>query len=186
MEKIQLQITALSNSESSPGNFVVVLEDAVSKKRLPIIIGAFEAQAIAIYMEKLNPPRPLTHDLFTTTVQQLGASLNEVFIHSTINAAFVSSLILITESKKEIHVDARTSDALALAVRFNAAISIAPDIFEEYAFGEIEKRTLLRGSMWEYSLPELEMILSDLLAKEDYESAAKVRDVIARKMEKNK
>jgi hypothetical protein len=167
MDKIQLQITALSNSESSPGNFVVVLEDSISKKRLPIIIGAFEAQAIAIFMEKLSPPRPLTHDLFTATLQKLNASLKEVFIHSLVNAAFVSSLILINATNEEILVDARTSDALALAIRFNAPITILPDLFNEHSFGEIEARSLLRGSMWAYSLPELEMILSDLLAKED-------------------
>jgi uncharacterized protein len=181
MEKIQLQIVALSNSESSPGNFVLVLEDAARSRRLPIIIGAFEAQAIAIFMEKLLPPRPLTHDLFATTIQQLNATVKEVYIHSIINAAFVSVIILLTGDGTELHIDARTSDAVALAIRFNAAVTVAPELFETYAFGEIEKRSLLRGSMWEYSIPELEMILSDVLAKEDYESAAKVRDMIKKK-----
>jgi uncharacterized protein len=184
MEKIQVQITALSNSESSPGNFVVVLEDPVSKKRFPLIIGTAEAQAIAIYMEQLTPPRPLTHDLFTNTLQQLGASLTEIYIHSIHNTTFISSLWLRRADNSELHIDARPSDALALAIRFNAAITIAADIFEDYAIGEIATHSLLRGSVWEYSLPELELILSDLLAKEDYESAAKVRDVIEKKRDK--
>jgi hypothetical protein len=181
MEKIQLQVVALSNSESSPGNFVVVLEDPASGKRLPLIIGAFEAQAIAITMERLKPPRPLTHDLFASTLQELGVRIEGVHIHSLINGAFVSSLVLLRPDGSELTMDARTSDALAMAVRSGAPVTIAADIFEENAIGDIERHSLLRGSVWEYSLPELEIILSDLLAKEDYESAAKVRDVMRRK-----
>jgi hypothetical protein len=107
-----------------------------------------------------------------------------VHIHSVISAAFVSSIILSRPDGSELQVDARTSDALAIAVRSGAPVTIDRDIFEEYSIGEIEQRSLLRGSVWEYSLAELEIILSDLLAKEDYESAAKVRDVMRRKSEK--
>jgi hypothetical protein len=147
MEKLQLQVVALSNSESSPGNFVVVLEDALSRKRLPLIIGAFEAQAIAISMERLKPPRPLTHDLFSNTLEALGVVVKYVHIHSVISAAFVSSIILSRPDGSELQVDARTSDALAIAVRSGAPVTIDRDIFEEYSIGEIEQRSLLRGSV---------------------------------------
>lgn len=80
MDWIELQVSALSNSESAPGHFVLVLEEAGTRKRLPIIIGAFEAQAIALYMERLQPPRPLTHDLFVQTLQQLGMRLVAIHI----------------------------------------------------------------------------------------------------------
>lgn len=178
MEKIALQIIALSNSESSPGNFVVVLEDGKSKKRLPIIIGQFEAQAIAIYMEKLKPPRPLTHDLFAVTLLQLGASLKEIFIHAMVETVYISSILLTTADGNELKIDARTSDALALAIRFNATIYIDAVIFNKNAIGEIKNSALLRSSISERSIPELEILLAKLLKQEDYEAAAKIRDII--------
>lgn len=181
MEKIPLQVVALSNSESSPGHFVVVLEDAASGRRLPLIIGAFEAQAIAITMERLKPPRPLTHDLFAATLEELGVKVAAVHIHSVVNNAFVSALVLTRPDGTELAMDARTSDALALAVRTFAPVTVASDVFDEHSIGDIERQSLLRGSVWQYSLAELEIILADLLAKEDYESAAKVRDVMRRK-----
>lgn len=181
MERIPVQVVALSNSESSPGHFVVVLEDGASGRRLPLIIGAFEAQAIAITMERLKPPRPLTHDLFVATLRELDVRVAAVHIHGYVNNAFLCAIFLLRPDGSELAVDARPSDALALAVRTFAPVTVATDIFEEHSIGEIERQSLLRGSVWQYSLPELEVILSDLLAKEDYESAAKVRDVMRRK-----
>ncbi|MCU0374762.1 MAG: bifunctional nuclease family protein [Chitinophagaceae bacterium] len=181
MEKIELQISALSNSESAPGHFVLVLEEPISRKRLPIIIGAFEAQAIAIYMEKLSPPRPLTHDLFVQTLQHAGIMLLEILIHSIINGGYAAHLVLKAKDGTIWHEDARSSDALALAVRFGAPVFMAGALFEQYALKDEMRQGIIRGSLREYSMEELDMILSDLLDKEDYESAAKVRDIMEQK-----
>lgn len=181
MEKIELQISALSNSESAPGHFVLVLEEPVSRKRLPIIIGAFEAQAIAIYLEKLSPPRPLTHDLFVQTLQHAGISLSEVFIYGIVNGGYAAHLILKSKDGTVWHEDARSSDGLALAVRFGAPVYMAEPLFEQHALKEELRQGILRGSLREYSMEELDMILNDLLEKEDYESAAKVRDIMEQK-----
>lgn len=164
-----------------PGHFVLVLEESASRKRLPIIIGTFEAQAIAIFMEKLNPPRPLTHDLFANTMQQMNVKLKTVIIYGIENGAFAARLQWQDPQSNLIETDARTSDAIALAIRMNAGILIEPELFEKYAISETKRQGMLRGSLLEYSVEELEMLLSDLLEKEDYESAARVRDIIARK-----
>jgi bifunctional DNase/RNase len=182
LEKREIQILALSNSESSPGNFSLVLEDIVDQKKMVIVIGAFEAQAIAIYLERMQLPRPLTHDLFKTTITELGATLKEVFIHSMENDVFHAWLLLSDFEKKERTIDARASDALALAVRFNCPVFIDESLFQQTAISEApEKSSILRGSLSEYSLEELQSLLSDLLAKEDYESATKIRDLIKRR-----
>lgn len=181
MEWIELQVSALSNSESAPGHFVLVLEEANSRRRLPIIIGAFEAQAIAIFMERLQPPRPLTHDLFAQTLGTLGAMIERIEIYAIVNGAFASHICLKDAKGNSYQQDARTSDAVALAVRMSAPLMVASDIFKQYAIGEETRKGIMRGSLLEYSLEELDLILADLLEKEDYESAAKVRDVIKKK-----
>ncbi len=182
MDKIELFISALSNSESSPGHFVLVLEEAKTRKRLPIIIGAFEAQAIAIFMEKLSPPRPLTHDLFVHTLRSAGITLLEVNIFGMVNGAYAANMLLRSKDSNTWNEDARSSDALALAVRFGAPIFMETTLFTNNALTEEARKGMLRGSILEYSLEELDMILSDLLEKEDYEGAAKVRDIISKKM----
>ncbi|TAD85159.1 MAG: bifunctional nuclease family protein [Bacteroidetes bacterium] len=181
MDKIELQISALSNSESAPGHFVLVLEDSVSKKRLPIIIGSFEAQAIAIYMEKLLPPRPLTHDLFVKTLQQAGIAMLEVLIYGIVNGGYAAYMVLKSTDGGVWQVDARSSDALALAVRFGAPVFMDKQLFEQHSLKDEVRQGILRGSLREYSMEELDMMLSELLEKEEYESAAKVRDVIEQK-----
>ncbi|MFM7358800.1 MAG: bifunctional nuclease family protein [Sediminibacterium sp.] len=182
MEKIEVQLIALNNSESSPGNFVVVLEAVPTKKRMAIIIGAFEAQAIAIHMERMQLPRPLTHDIFKSALLELGAVLKEVIIHNIIDGMFHAWLVITAKDKEEIKVDVRASDALALAVRFDCPIYIYDYVLTEAAIKEdINKWSLLKGSIAEYSLQELEILLKDVLAKEDYESAARVRDMIKKR-----
>lgn len=182
LQKIEIQIIALSTSESSPGNFSLVLESVVEKKKMVIIIGAFEAQAIAIYMERMQLPRPLTHDIFKSAITQLGAKLKEVIIHNIIDGAFQAILILTDKDEQEVQVDARASDALALAVRFDSPVYTYQFILEEAAFLEVKaKPSLLKGSLSEYSMEELHSLLNDLLAKEDYESATRVRDFIKRR-----
>jgi bifunctional DNase/RNase len=184
MEWIELQVSALSNSESAPGHFVLVLEEAKSRRRLPVIIGAFEAQAIAIFMERLQPPRPLTHDLFAQTLVTLGAAVERIEIYAIIDGAFAARIKLKDAHGKQYQQDARTSDAVALAVRMNAPVLVTSEIFEQYAISEETRKGIMRGSLLEYGLEELDLILADLLEKEDYESAAKVRDVIRKKQNK--
>ncbi|MBY0534994.1 MAG: bifunctional nuclease family protein [Chitinophagaceae bacterium] len=182
MEKREIQILALSTSESSPGNFSLVLEDLIDKKRFVIIIGTFEAQAIAIYLERMQLPRPLTHDLFKTTITQLGATLKEVVIHNIVDEIFQAWLVLTDFENKEKKVDARASDALALAIRFDCPVFIYEPLLHKAAISEeFEKFSFLRGSVSEYTLEELQSLLNDLLAKEDYESASKIRDLIQRR-----
>lgn len=182
MEKIEIQIIALSTSESSPGNFSLVLETVLEKRKMVIIIGAFEAQAIAIYMERMQLPRPLTHDTFKSAIIELGATLKEVIIHNIIDGAFQALLVLLNKEGKEIKVDTRASDALALAVRFDSPVYTYDFVLEEAVFADLKaKPSLLKGSLSEYSLEELHSLLNDLLQKEDYESATRVRDIINRR-----
>lgn len=182
MEKKELQVIALSNSESSPGNFVLVMEELITKLRLPIIIGGFEAQAIAVHLEGMNLPRPLTHDLFKNSLQALGASLTEVLIHNIIDGIFYACIIIQTEHKVEIKIDARPSDAIALAVRYNCPVYVYDFILKEAGIAESEKKlNLIKGTLEAYSIAELEKLLTAALAKEDYESAAHIRDIIDRR-----
>lgn len=182
MEKREIQIVALSTSESSPGNFSLVLEDVIHKKKLVIIIGAFEAQAIAICLEKMELPRPLTHDIFKTTITELDAILKEVVIHNISEGIFYAWLILTNKHNIEKKIDVRASDAIALAVRFECPIFIFENLIENASISEPDlKHGLLRGSLSDYSLDELYSLLNDLLSKEDYESASKIRDLIQRR-----
>lgn len=181
MAYIELQIVALNDSESSPGNYVVVLEQTASHQRVPIIIGAAEAQSIALYLEKLQPPRPLTHDLFVTTLQALDARLEAVQIEKLDQQIYHSALLIRKSDNTLLAIDSRTSDALAIAIRFEAPIRIDEELFHQQALPEPNSDSSLRGSVWEYSLAELELLLQDLLDKEDYESAAKVRDILEKK-----
>lgn len=184
MAYIPLQLIALNDSESSPGNFVVVLEGpAPLRKRLPIIIGLHEAQAIALHIEKIATSRPLTHDLFVLTLQTLQCNLKAVVIDQLVDDVFHSQLH-IEQGNQAWSIDARTSDAIALAVRFDAPIQIRAALFEEMAMLDPAHATQIRGSLWEYSLAELDLMLHDLLQKEDYERAAKVRDIIAQKKQR--
>jgi hypothetical protein len=183
MELIELQVCGLSNSESSPGHFVLVLEEAKTRKRMPIIIGAFEAQAIAIYMENLNPPRPLTHDLFASTLKNLEVKLQSIQIDTLPEGTYIAQMFWLQKDGSKYIADARCSDAIALAVRFDAPIMIPAGLFEKQAMSETIRTGILRGSLQEYSSEELDMILADFLEKEDYEGAARIRDILKKKKE---
>jgi uncharacterized protein len=179
MKKTELSIVALSESESQAGQYVVILEETENKRRIPVIIGLFEAQAIAVAMEKMQPARPLTHDLFKNTLDKLSVRLREVLIYLLENETFYAQLILIQADNSELTIDARTSDALAMAVRYDAPIFAYDFVIEEAGlFAEELKSDKNKGSMQDYSLEELELLLKKLLAKEDFESAARIRDAI--------
>ena len=176
----ELWIVALAESQSKPNQYALILEDTVSKRRIPIIIGQGEAQAIAIFMEKMRPSRPQTHDVFKNVIEQLGARLTKVCIDRFENDLFQASLYLSTE-RSELVIDSRPSDAIALAIRMDCPIFATLQVIEQSAYYFDEKIRDKKGSYAEYTLEELEELLRRILAKEDYESAVRVREAIARR-----
>lgn len=180
METRELWIVALSESISKPGHYALILEDTQSKRRIPLIIGIGEAQAIAIAMEKMHPSRPQTHDLFQNTLLKLNATLTHIIINRLEKEVFFASIILKTPTET-IEIDARPSDAIAMAVRFSCPIFATAEIIENSAYDFDEKTRDKRGSYAEYTLEELEELLAKIIKKEDYESAVRVRDAIERR-----
>jgi uncharacterized protein len=184
MEKqLEVTIIALTSSESHPGNYVVILEDEAGLRRLPVIIGPNEAQAIAATLEQMRPARPLTHDLFFNTLQALGTGLVDVRIVRYEAGVFHALLRLKTAEGVVMEIDARTSDAIAMATRFGCPIFVLETIIEQTAIKIEHSKSFAqkRGALSEYSTEELEALLAGLLAKEDYESAGKVRDALRQK-----
>lgn len=188
MKKIELNIIALANSESSPGNYALILEEEDGFRRLPIIIGPFEAQAIAISLERMQPKRPMTHDLFKNTLELAGITISAVVISDLIDGTFHATIQGTLPDQKALEVDARSSDAIAMAVRYGCPIYTTEAILEQAGFvldSPSKAFSSKRGSLSDYSLEELERLLNQVLAKEDYESASKIRDAIEKKKERN-
>ncbi len=199
MSLVRLDIKGISYSQTQTGAYALVLKEATGARTLPIIIGAFEAQAIAIALEKdIKPPRPLTHDLFKTFSERFKIKVKQVIIHKLVDGVFFSSLICERDKIEEI-IDARTSDAIALAVRFNAPIFTYKDILDTAGIflktkEKIDKRTeedlnveesinpleeiLQENQFTSKSTEELNLLLEKAVADEDYELAAKIRDEI--------
>lgn len=190
MKKIKLEIVGLSYSQTQSGAYALVLGEAKGKRRLPIIIGGFEAQAIAIELEKMTPSRPLTHDLFKSFSDTFEIKVNEVIIYNLVEGIFFAKLVC-QNNDREVEIDARTSDAIALAVRFDCPIytyefilSSAGIILEDTAGGEtsdeeLEEEMIEKGGESEYhsrSTEELKELLNKALAEEAYEKASKIRD----------
>ena len=187
MEKIQVDILGLSTSPSSGGAYALILKEVNGLRRLPIIIGAFEAQSIALEMEGIKPPRPLTHDLLKNVMDSLGASLNDVLINDLKDGTFYAKLSLDSQE-----VDSRPSDAIALAVRYGVPIFVADKVMDEAGFvpdSEEAEKPAAQGSAEpgpeaekpKVKLSRLEQLQQQLLeaiAKEEYEKAAKIRDEI--------
>jgi bifunctional DNase/RNase len=187
MEKQELKVIAFASSESSPGNFILVLEAIESKVRLPIIIGAFEAQAIAVYLEKMKMPRPLTHELFKNTLLALDVEVAEVIIHDLVDGVYISWLILKTSTGEEIKIDARTSDAIAMAVRFESPIITYDSVIQKAGINTTYIKDEDSMEDWkDYSVEKLEGILMEMTEKEDYETAAMIRDLIKKKSTEGK
>ena len=189
MKKVKLEIVGLSYSQTQTGAYALVLGEAKGKRRLPIIIGGFEAQAIAIELEKMTPSRPLTHDLFRSLAKGFDVNINEVIIYNLVEGIFFAKLIC-SDGSKDVEIDARTSDAIALAVRFECPIntyefilSQAGIILDEDTIGsgtegenegemvEVEETDILKKST-----EELKQMLEAALGDEDYEKASKIRD----------
>ncbi|MCB9080592.1 MAG: bifunctional nuclease family protein [Lewinellaceae bacterium] len=178
-QKRELAVVALSASESQVGSYVLVLEDVESNRLIPLIIGVGEAQAIAIAIEQMQPVRPLTHDLLQHLLDRAGIQLRQVFIHTLEEGVFHASLHLVHPDGNEFTLDARPSDAIALALRTRTMITMAEDIVERAGIAsEIFMTQPRMGSLASYTVAELEALLEKVLAKEDYESAVRIRNFI--------
>lgn len=181
MEKIQVDILGLSTSPASGGAYALILKEVNGNRRLPIIIGAFEAQSIALEMEGVKPPRPLTHDLIKNILESLGTDLAEIIISELRDGTFYAKLSLDSQE-----VDARPSDAIALAVRYGAPIFVADKVMEEASFlPDAEEPESSEGTPAgkgnDPKLTKLEALraqLMDAIEREDYEQAAQLRDEI--------
>jgi bifunctional DNase/RNase len=180
METIQLNLIALANSESNEGKYVVVLEEEGGNRRLPIIIGAFEAQAIAVPLEKVETPRPLTHDLFKNTLVEAGITLHKVVISDLVEGVFYAKLSGKKADGSPLEIDARPSDAIAIAIRMGCPIYASRGLMDEVGI-MADRGKKHRASLDDYSIKELENMLEEALEKEDYQQATKIRDAINRK-----
>ncbi|RME92370.1 MAG: hypothetical protein D6772_16990 [Bacteroidetes bacterium] len=198
MRKIALDIVALSHSVTQSNNYAVVLGERDGNRRLPIVIGGFEAQAIAVAVEGMVPNRPLTHDLFKNTLDAFHIELKEVIINNLLEGVFYARLICVKDGEI-VEIDSRTSDALALAVRFSAPIytyefildaagvelqDADTDDDDKGAYAEMEPRSVSTAKpprLSDYRIDELERMLEDVLNDEDYEQAARIRDEINRR-----
>jgi bifunctional DNase/RNase len=197
MKKLKLDIVGLSYSQTQSGAYALVLGEVGGRRRLPIIIGSFEAQAIAIEIEKMTPSRPLTHDLFKSFAEAYHIMIQEVVIYNLVDGIFFSKLIC-SDGKKVMEIDARTSDAIAIAVRFDCPIytyefilSSAGIVIEGNDFvylenigetpEEITPTPSSAPGFTALSEDELKAKLQEALAEESYEKAAKIRDELNRR-----
>lgn len=193
MKKVRLEIVGLSYSQTQSGAYALVLGESTGSRRLPIIIGGFEAQAIAIELEKMTPTRPLTHDLFKSFAETFSIDITEILIYNLVEGIFYAKLIC-TDGTRDVEIDARTSDAIALAVRFNCPIYTYEFILKsagivlddeslpssdtpasqssEESSGDPESEYKFK------STEELKNLLQNALDDEQYELASKIRDEI--------
>ena len=191
MKKIELEIVALSHSITQTHSYAVVLGEVNGLRRLPIVIGGFEAQAIAVALEKMHPSRPLTHDLMKNFMNAFNIDLQEIIICDLQEGIFYSKLVCISEHDT-VEIDSRTSDALALAVRFGCPIYTYENILESAGIlmedtsgkkkktpvASTEKETTSTDDLKALSIDELNSLLNEVLEQEDYIRAIAIRDEI--------
>ena len=204
MSLARLSIKGISYSKTQNGAYALLLSDMDSDRQLPIVIGAFEAQSIAIALEKeIKPPRPLTHDLFKTFSDRFKITVKQVIIHKLVDGIFYSSLICERDGIEET-IDARTSDAIALALRFDAPIFTYKNILDKAGIylkdkgestdiydsenieateqkGSTEKTTSFKSEFSQITTKKLNELLDKAVTDEDYERAAKIRDEISKR-----
>ncbi|MFN8243847.1 MAG: bifunctional nuclease family protein [Ferruginibacter sp.] len=189
MKKIELEIVALSHSITQTHSYAVVLGEVNGLRRLPIVIGGFEAQAIAVALERMNPSRPLTHDLMKNFMMAFNVELHEIVINDLQEGIFYSKLVC-SSANDTVEIDSRTSDALALAVRFGCPIYTYDNILEQAGImmEDDKKKKVTAGAgdtissgqdeLSTLSLEELENLLNEVLDQEDYIRAIAIRDEI--------
>ena len=194
-KRVKLNILGLSYSQTQTGAYALVLAEDGGERRIPIIIGSVEAQSIAIKLEGLAPPRPLTHDLFLNFAQAFNVEIVEVVVYKLEEGIFYSELIC-KRGSETLHIDSRTSDAVALALRFNCSIYTYDEIMDKAGivldFDNDEDESLEievqdHKSSKKYSgssIEELKVMLDDAVEKEDYEKASRLRDEIKLREEK--
>jgi uncharacterized protein len=196
MKRIKLKVMGISYSQTQSGAYALILLEENGERRIPIIIGGFEAQAIVIKLENLDPPRPLTHDLFKKFADEFNISITEVMIYKLEEGVFFSKLVC-TNDVKTYSIDSRTSDAVAIALRFDCPIYITEEILDKAGItisasdGDVsasndtdtlfETETTKYGS---YSDDELYKLIDEAVKTEDYEKAASIRDEIEKRKKK--
>lgn len=206
MSLVKLTIKGISYSQTQNGAYALILNEVDGERKLPIVIGAFEAQSIAIALEKeIKPPRPLTHDLFKSFADRFEIVVKQVIIHKLVDGVFYSSIICERDKIEEI-IDARTSDAIALALRFQAPIFTYKNILDKAGiylnpntpeesqnagdddvlsspetFGMDDEGNQSAGGYGKMSLSELHELLEGAVQEEDYEKAARIRDEISKR-----
>jgi len=198
MEKIRLDIVGMSYSQSQSGAYALILAEKEGKRRLPIIIGGFEAQSIAIELEKIHTPRPLTHDLFKSFAEAFGISITEVIINKFSEGVFFAVLVC-NDGNNEVEIDSRTSDAIALALRFHCPVftyenimSAAGIMMEEEppvkapASPPDEPPSAQDVNYSEYSMNDLKQMLQGAIENEEYEKASRIRDEISHRSKRKK
>jgi bifunctional DNase/RNase len=200
MEKKGLEIIGLSYSQTQTGAYALILKEIDGKRRLPIIIGGFEAQAIAIEMEKMTPSRPLTHDLFKSLTEAYDIQIKEIIIYNLMEGVFFAQLLCEDNNGMEREIDARTSDAVALAVRYNcpiytyefilssAGIILDDDLAIDSPQDSISEVDHIRESAvtdTHKSMDDLNSELQDAIDNEDYERASRLRDEINSRSKNN-
>jgi bifunctional DNase/RNase len=193
MKRVKLKVLGISYSQTQSGAYALVLIEENGERRIPIIIGGFEAQAIVIKLENLDPPRPLTHDLFKSFADEFNISVSEVFIYKLEEGVFYSTLVC-NNGEKEYSIDSRTSDAIAIALRFTCPIFITEDILEKAGIVINPSETSINtitdpdtlfvtdtGKYDSYSDDELYRMIDESIKTEDYEKAASIRDEIEKR-----
>jgi len=195
MKRIKLKVMGISYSQTQSGAYALLLIEENGDRRIPIIIGGFEAQAIVIKLENLEPPRPLTHDLIKKIADQFDITVVEVVIHKLEEGVFFSKLIC-NNGKKEYDIDSRTSDAVAIALRFGCPIYIHEDILEKAQLTNSPSDTELSSANGNETIPEsspkyatytdeeLFKMIDEAVKTEDYERAAAIRDEIEKRKKK--
>ncbi len=201
MDKIKLEILGLSSSQSQSGSFALVLGEEKGERRLPIIIGMFEAQAIAIEIEKIIPNRPMTHDLFKSFAHLLDFTIEEIIIYDLKEGVFFARIVC-KNGSKTIEIDSRPSDAIAIGLRFGAAMYTYEKILDEAGVvltdndeidlkessqktsiieEDIPKPIKKQKTIKDHSIETLNKMLKSALDKEDYEQAAMLRDELSKR-----
>jgi uncharacterized protein len=193
MKRIKLKVLGISYSQTQSGAYALVLIEENGERRIPIIIGGFEAQSIVIKLENLEPPRPLTHDLFKSFADVFNISITEVFIYKLEDGVFFSKLIC-SNGEKEYTIDSRTSDAVAMALRFKCPIYITEEILEKAGItvapaGSATKDNPEEETIYEpetskfgtFTDEELYKMIDEAVKTEDYERAASIRDEIEKR-----